>query len=1029
MNPSLSDNPFRESRLNDAGHDYHPAWDVPSLNEKITQFLVKEINQARGRTQPDPGQLVPVLLSAPGYGKTHLFGRLGHLLDNDVFFVFIPGFDDLSRPLEHVRWHVVESFLRARPGKPSVHARTMAELCHPSFVQYVTAFPPSLEAKQVAMLQALSEGPAKVLEMVSAVKEITPFQTLASSVAARFPDIAGDVMRALVLAWSPTVGQIAKRWLRGGELLPDADLAILGVSEEPPSALDVLCGISAILQHRLPLVLCCDQMELALRSPEGPRQVTVELMEILHQVPNQVLMLSCMAGEWPTFAERAYPAFMQRTRQPGLKLEDLREPQALELIAARIDQSNKPSPSSAAWPFDEGNITTYVREKQPTPRILIQKCASAYAAWVDKDCKGLALLNDAGDGDLAAAFRLHWNQTLEKIRQDASSGMENLKEDRLYRSVHEALLLGRDANRELGGIRIKNVQENAVPQKGKFKRYSLKVDVQFNGQTNSVIAPITLCNQSKVFQYYCPDWLEASQPPVAGTLIIHRLADFQMGAKTRQAFDAAYQSQRLRVFALEENEATFERLEALLRLLDQARSKELVVGGLSLSDKDCQDLLLKTAVLDNLELFKALAGWCKGVPAAKAVPVAAAKQAATVAASVPVSQSAPSKAEPVTASATAVAPAPAKASATAAPPVPPAPPTPSYSAWCKNCLDLLCKKLALWGQPVQAIPDDPIQIGPAFARLKVLPSGNKTTFKKICDKAIDLRIHLGLDGPPFIDQQTGFISVDVALPNRRVVTLAECLAQPAKLPEAAPAVPVGVDVTGKAHWLNLSDPSDCHVLVAGTTGSGKSEFLRAFVVGLARRLNYEQLQFLFIDPKQVTFNLGHQESPYLRAPVAHDGEQALELLQWCVDETKRRYEMLAEMKLSNVVELEDQTLVPRYVVIIDEFANLMEDKKSKAVLTALLKQIGSMSRAAGIHLILATQRPDKDVVTPLLRDNLPGRIALQVKTEASSKLILGDPGAANLLGKGDLLWQRGAGFIRLQSPLVSQQELESALKI
>jgi S-DNA-T family DNA segregation ATPase FtsK/SpoIIIE len=146
-------------------------------------------------------------------------------------------------------------------------------------------------------------------------------------------------------------------------------------------------------------------------------------------------------------------------------------------------------------------------------------------------------------------------------------------------------------------------------------------------------------------------------------------------------------------------------------------------------------------------------------------------------------------------------------------------------------------------------------------------------------------------------------------------------------------------------------------------------------------------------------------------------------------ETHRRYELLAKQKLTNVGQLNESALIPRVVVVIDEFANLLEGKESKKLLNSLLKQIGSMARAAGIHLVLATQRPDKDVVTPLLRDNLPGRIALQVPKPAGSELILNSPNAAYLLGKGDLLWQRGGGVLRLQSPFVSQPELERALRV
>ncbi|MEJ7638390.1 MAG: FtsK/SpoIIIE domain-containing protein [Singulisphaera sp.] len=186
------------------------------------------------------------------------------------------------------------------------------------------------------------------------------------------------------------------------------------------------------------------------------------------------------------------------------------------------------------------------------------------------------------------------------------------------------------------------------------------------------------------------------------------------------------------------------------------------------------------------------------------------------------------------------------------------------------------------------------------------------------------------------------------------------------------------------------------------------------------------MQFVLIDPKRVTFNL-KGASPYLKSPVAHGLDEALPLIQACMAEMDRRYRILEERKLANVSELPPE-LLPRIVVVIDEFASFLEDKESKKVVTALLKRIGAMARAAGIHLIVSTQRPDKDVVTPLLRENLPGRIALKVASKAGSDLILGSPDAEHLLGRGDLFWKTGGELRRLQSPFVSQSDLERTLR-
>src|SRR5262245_58929260 len=142
MSLPLLENPFAESRLN-SGADFHPEWDVPELNRPITDHLAKQVRAVKGKVKPDPGQMVQVLLSPPGYVKTHLFGRIGHQLDEEVLFVFVPAFEDANKPLQHIRWHVIESLFRERPGRPSVLHQGLARLCQTSFVEYVSQFPPS----------------------------------------------------------------------------------------------------------------------------------------------------------------------------------------------------------------------------------------------------------------------------------------------------------------------------------------------------------------------------------------------------------------------------------------------------------------------------------------------------------------------------------------------------------------------------------------------------------------------------------------------------------------------------------------------------------------------------------------------------------------------------------------------------------------------------------------------------------------------------------------------------------------------
>jgi len=318
-------------------------------------------------------------------------------------------------------------------------------------------------------------------------------------------------------------------------------------------------------------------------------------------------------------------------------------------------------------------------------------------------------------------------------------------------------------------------------------------------------------------------------------------------------------------------------------------------------------------------------------------------------------------------------------------------------------------------------------LGPTFVRLKVEPRGD-TDVSKVRREAENLKVQLKLQHEPLILTQAGYISLDVQRPDRQTVFLPPLLASTPKNVVGEPAFPVGLGVEGNAEWLNLSEPEGCHLLVAGTTGSGKSEFLKAILASLAARLEPTQVKFRLIDPKRVTFNIP-PHCPYLGGPVVYDAEETLPVLAECVEEMERRYKLLQQRGVDHVRKLTGADAVARWIVVMDEFADLMTDKSTKKELEPLLKRLGSKARAAGIHLILGTQRPDASVVTPVLRANLPGKIGLQVGSERESKLFLDEPDAAYLFGKGDLVWKRGGGLIRLQSPFVPKEEFERFLRI
>jgi DNA segregation ATPase FtsK/SpoIIIE, S-DNA-T family len=682
-------------------------------------------------------------------------------------------------------------------------------------------------------------------------------------------------------------------------------------------------------------------------------RLTAELIEILHRVPNQVLILSCLEQEWERFLNASFAAFRQRITLKPFRLDPLTEPQGVELAGRRLkDLPGRPPRQPAVWPFDEASSTSYVRDEQPTPRRLIQRCAELFEPWAESGAGDILYLGKKAQvDDPCKVFLQQWDHELEKINADPECDPENYPEERMYRAVREALSLARDAKREMGGVVFRNVQEGAVRQGGKFTRYGLRVDLSVDARPCSVVVPVYFHNNGTVFRYYLDALLEAMAAPVVGSLLVHRSSEFQMGAKAGERFEAERDKGRVRVFALEDYPLAFARLECLLRFLDMAAGEELLLGYVTLSVEDCRDYLIKTAALDNLDLFKQLGGW-RPVAAPKPAPVAASAASGRPVIPGPIPASLPVRPGEPTG-----VPAAPPAGGLAGEVRPPERDRPDlgdharkFLPWAEERLQKLVSLLTVWGQPVKRVVPDPVRIGAAFARLKVMPAGNKVHFKKICDKATDLRIHLGLKVPRH-RAAAGLHQ------HRRPTARAGD-----RTPRVRPVRPAGPPQGGRAglpgrrgrrgaHWLDLADPSDCHLLVAGTTGSGKSEFLRTVVAALASRLSYEQVQFFLVDPKRVTFNLGEADSPYLPRPVAYDAESALELLRWCSDETDRRYKLLAERKVTNVGDLGDKTLIPRVVVVIDEFANLLEGKESKAVLTSLLKRIGSMSRAAGIHLL------------------------------------------------------------------------------
>ncbi len=243
--------------------------------------------------------------------------------------------------------------------------------------------------------------------------------------------------------------------------------------------------------------------------------------------------------------------------------------------------------------------------------------------------------------------------------------------------------------------------------------------------------------------------------------------------------------------------------------------------------------------------------------------------------------------------------------------------------------------------------------------------------------------------------------------------------------DAQLAIALGKDIIGKPVVQDLAKLP--HLLIAGTTGSGKSVGLNGMILSLLYRNTPEELRFIMIDPKRVELSL-YKDIPHLLTPIIADPKKAVIALSKAVDEMNRRYELMNEAGVKNIIGYNEVAKqkgfdkLPYIVIIIDEFADLMimGGKDSEQYLTSL----ASKARASGIHLIIATQRPTVNVVTGLIKSNLPSRISYRVGSPMDSKVVLDKVGAETLLGNGDMLFSNTNVISRYHAPYSNEKEIE-----
>lgn len=307
-----------------------------------------------------------------------------------------------------------------------------------------------------------------------------------------------------------------------------------------------------------------------------------------------------------------------------------------------------------------------------------------------------------------------------------------------------------------------------------------------------------------------------------------------------------------------------------------------------------------------------------------------------------------------------------------------------------------------------------------------------TRIQKINSVSTDLAMALGVPSIRIVAPIPGksVAGIEVPNPEREDIVLREMLEMTARLDSLKIPLCLGKDTEGKGVIEDLSKMP--HLLIGGATSMGKSVLVNSILTGLLYRFSPSDLRILIVDPKLVEFKI-YEDIPHLLLPIVNDPADASKALKWAVTETKRRYKVMQEVAAKNLEAYNAKALgesggglerFPYIVVIIDELAELM--LTSKKDVEQSIVRLTQLARAAGIHLIMATQRPSADVVTGLIKSNCPSRAALRVAGSSDSRIILDTVGAELLLGKGDMLFTSSGpmGLRRLQGSFVSDADVE-----
>lgn len=983
-------NPFRE--------DIADAWreqiDVPSINEAATHNLQKRILDlaAAGKSNDPPPRSQCVLIFGPaGSGKTHLFTRLRKKLGmRALFFYTRPELGAQANP-RYLLAQLVDAMRLPVPGSE----RTQLDLMAASHLSAMTDHPRNYP---LSFLENAPDEPSYLIDKVLDAAE------------KRYPHILPKYLERLLqtpFLTNSKARRAAYTWL-SGRAPSEGELQILGEAQGlgDEDILPALRTLGFAAAFGAPLVLVLDQLEnLADDDPEHARifahaQLVSELYDT---VPGMLILQMAVDSEWTRAIRPILPlSLRQRVEQNVVELTLPTKEQSAALVAEylnNIPEQERKGPFP--WPLPPKAIDTWTSERM-TPRALIIRCRRAFEESIATDGKVATLPTE---GQTIVGDRLA--QLYSEYQTKARAEIDTATERETYLDPE------RIASGLLSTLALLGIKAGRMP--GKRTRPDLRISAE-----NEWTVIIAQQNHYKSLGAVISEALKIEGPRVA---LMREIAfEVPLSWKQTQAQLAEFSKKQGATLAwLGREELTL--WLAIEAMAAAAKSKDLTDEHGHMFDHEQVLTWLRTYLQKHTVGFLATVLQKAPIPAPTPPSIPSLKPEST-----PEKPSTPPNLPKRSRAAQpAKTPQPKLAASNKIASPPASTPTPlstrdrrTPNAWALAEAEELEKTLLsqLQRAGISATVANRI-VGARLIRLEIaIPRQRVTELDRL---ASDVEHKLADRGARY--ERLGprrYFTAPRAEPLP--IALTELIAsEQTWLGEKPGRFILGEYIDGEIAKGDLADGGCCHLLIAGQTGSGKSVLLRALALSLTQAQPPSLVRLTLGDPKRVTFGpLVEKLQPYLAAPVGYDTETIVTQLEGLLSEMDARYSLLEQERKDDLHQYNKtaKNALPVQVVIIDEFADLVLNQAVRKTFLHAVKRIGNMGRAAGIHLILSTQRPDKSTVPGEVKANLVGKIALKVQTATDSRIVVDDGGAEKLLGKGDMLVNLGHGLFRAQAPIV-----------